>query len=196
MLAALTQVGLDGMGDRMINELSGGQQQRVALARAIVIEPGVLLFDEPLSNLDAQLRVQMRTEIARLQKELKITAVYVTHDQEEAMAISDRIVIMNAGQIEQIGTAEELYLRPKSPFVASFLGDANLLDVEIVDVGMDRLTLSFEGHRWDISTSFRAPVGRRVQAVVRPEAIRMSKDKAGTIRGQVVSSMYLGASIE
>ena len=111
----------------MINELSGGQQQRVALARAIAIRPRVLLFDEPLSNLDAQLRVQMRSEIVRLQKELAITTIYVTHDQEEAMAISDRIAIMDSGQIAQIGTAEELYQRPASRFVAGFLGSANLL---------------------------------------------------------------------
>jgi len=117
----LRQVGLTGLGDRMISELSGGQQQRVALARAIAIKPRVLLFDEPLSNLDAQLRVQMRGEIARLQKELAITTVYVTHDQEEAMAISDRIAIMNGGRIVQIGKAEELYQRPSSQFVATFL---------------------------------------------------------------------------
>src|SRR6202034_584775 len=104
-------VDLGGFGPRLPSELSGGQQQRVALARAIVIQPRVLLFDEPLSNLDAKLRVQMRSEIRRLQKELKITAVYVTHDQEEAMAISDRIAVMNAGKIVQIGTAEELYRR-------------------------------------------------------------------------------------
>ena len=125
--AGLRQVGLEGLGDRMINELSGGQQQRVALARAIAIRPRVLLFDEPLSNLDAQLRVQMRSEIVRLQKELAITTIYVTHDQEEAMAISDRIAIMDAGLIAQIGTAEELYQRPASRFVAGFLGSANLL---------------------------------------------------------------------
>src|ERR1700761_5091880 len=111
---ALQQVGLSGLSDRMISELSGGQQQRVALARAIGIQPRVLLFDEPLSNLDAQLRVQMRSEIRRLQRELDITTVYVTHDQEEAMAISDRIAIMNAGRIVQIGTAQELYQRPGS----------------------------------------------------------------------------------
>ena len=126
-MPGLRQVGLQGMGERMINELSGGQQQRVALARAIAIRPRVLLFDEPLSNLDAQLRVQMRGEIVRLQKELAITTIYVTHDQEEAMAISDRIAIMDSGQIAQIGTAEELYQRPASQFVAGFLGSANLL---------------------------------------------------------------------
>ena len=136
--AGLRQVGLQGMGDRMINELSGGQQQRVALARAIAIRPRVLLFDEPLSNLDAQLRVQMRSEIVRLQKELAITTIYVTHDQEEAMAISDRIAIMDKGLIAQIGTAQDLYQRPSSRFVAGFLGSANLLRGTVVTAEASR----------------------------------------------------------
>jgi iron(III) transport system ATP-binding protein len=192
----LRRVGLEGYGDRMIAELSGGQQQRVALARAIVIQPGVLLFDEPLSNLDAQLRVQMRSEIRRLQKELKITAVYVTHDQEEAMAISDRIAIMNVGQIVQIGSAEDLYRHPASPFVATFLGDANLVASSIIDVGMDRLTLSVEGKRWNISARVRAPVGSNVEAVVRPEAIKLSGTNRGGLNGRILSSTYLGAKME
>jgi iron(III) transport system ATP-binding protein len=191
----LRQVGLAGLGDRMISELSGGQQQRVALARAIVIQPRVLLFDEPLSNLDSQLRLQMRGEIRRLQKELKITAVYVTHDQEEAMAISDRIAIMNAGQIVQIGTAEELYRRPASPFVATFLGEANLVRCRIVDVAMDLLTLGVAGSSWTIATTARGTVGAEVEAVVRPEAIRLSETKHG-FPGQVVASTYLGSKIE
>jgi iron(III) transport system ATP-binding protein len=191
----LLQVGLQGFGDRMITELSGGQQQRVALARAIVIRPDVLLFDEPLSNLDAQLRVQMRSEIRRLQKELNITAVYVTHDQEEAMAISDRIAIMNAGRIVQIGAAEDLYLRPATRFVATFLGDANLIGSTVIDVGMDRLTLSVNNSRWDIATSERCPAGSNVLAVVRPEAIRLSETE-GNLKGRVVTSTYLGAKIE
>jgi iron(III) transport system ATP-binding protein len=191
----LRQVGLEGFGDRMISELSGGQQQRVALARAIVIRPDVLLFDEPLSNLDAQLRVQMRSEIRRLQKELNVTAVYVTHDQEEAMAISDRIAIMNAGQIVQIGTAEDLYLRPAARFVATFLGDANLLEGVVVDAATDRLTLEVDGARWDIATSERHPVGAKVLAVVRPEAIGLSQGK-GNLMGRIVSATYLGAKVE
>ena len=191
----LQQVGLQGFGDRMITELSGGQQQRVALARAIVIRPDVLLFDEPLSNLDAQLRIQMRSEIRRLQKELNITAVYVTHDQEEAMAISDRIAIMNAGQIVQIGTAEDLYLRPAARFVATFLGDANLIGGKVIDAGMDRLTLGIDGWRWDIATSERHPAGANVLAVVRPEAIRLSETESN-LKGRIVTSTYLGAKVE
>jgi spermidine/putrescine ABC transporter ATP-binding subunit len=191
----LLQVGLDGFADRMITELSGGQQQRVALARAIVIRPDVLLFDEPLSNLDAQLRIQMRSEIRRLQKELNITAVYVTHDQEEAMAISDRIAIMNSGQIVQIGTAKDLYLRPATRFVATFLGDANLIGSTVIDVGMDRLTLGVNGSRWDIATSERCPVGSNVLAVVRPEAIRLSETGSG-LKGCIMASTYLGPKVE
>jgi iron(III) transport system ATP-binding protein len=191
----LQQVGLAGFADRMIAELSGGQQQRVALARAIVIKPTVLLFDEPLSNLDAQLRVQMRSEIRRLQKELEITAVYVTHDQEEAMAISDRIAIMNAGQIVQTGTAEELYRRPASTFVATFLGEANLIQGTIVEVAMDRLTLGLGNSRWDVVTTSRGSVGAKVEAVVRPEAIRLSEAKQG-FPGRILSSTYLGSKID
>src|SRR5207247_10392929 len=112
---------------------SGGEQQRVALARAIVIRPRVLLFDEPLSNLDAKLRVQMRQEIRDLQSRLAITTVYVTHDQEEAMAVSDRIAVMNQGRVVQEGTAEDLYHRPATPFVAQFVGRANLVAARVVD---------------------------------------------------------------
>jgi iron(III) transport system ATP-binding protein len=191
----LKQVGLNGFGERMITELSGGQQQRVALARAIVIRPDVLLFDEPLSNLDAKLRVQMRSEIRRLQKELNITAVYVTHDQEEAMAISDRIAVMDAGRVVQIGAAEDLYLRPGTRFVATFLGDANLIESQVVDVGMDRVALNVDGYRWDIATSERHPAGSKVLAVVRPEAVRLS-DAEGSLKGQIVSSAYLGTKVE
>jgi iron(III) transport system ATP-binding protein len=193
----LHQVGLDGYGERLIPELSGGQQQRVALARAIVIQPDVLLFDEPLSNLDAQLRIQMRSEIRRLQKELKITAVYVTHDQEEAMAISDRIAIINAGQIEQIGTAEDLYLRPASRFVATFLGDANLIESVIIEVGMDWCALDVSGSRWNIASPRRGSVGSSVVAILRPETISLSVPETdGGLRGTIVSATYLGSKVE
>ncbi len=193
--AALRQVGLAGLGDRMISELSGGQQQRVALARAIVIQPRVLLFDEPLSNLDTQLRVQMRSEIRRLQRELDITSVYVTHDQEEAMAISDRIAIMNAGRIVQIGTAEELYQSPGSAFAATFLGEANLIKCRIVEVAMDLLTLAIGDSRWSISSTARGSVGDDVEAVVRPEAIKLSTTGKG-LPGQVISATYLGSKVD
>ena len=135
----LELVGLTGYERQFPHQLSGGEQQRVALARAVVIEPRVLLFDEPLSNLDAKLRVYMRGEIRRLQKALAITAVYVTHDQEEAMAISDHIAVMNEGRIVQIGTAEELYLRPEDTFVAQFIGRINALPAEVKEASRDRV---------------------------------------------------------
>lgn len=191
----LRQVGLHGMGDRMINELSGGQQQRVALARAIAIKPRVLLFDEPLSNLDAQLRVQMRGEIVRLQKELAITTIYVTHDQEEAMAISDRIAIMDSGLIAQIGTAEELYQRPASRFVAGFLGSANLLRGTVVAAGAGNASIEFLGHRWEISAESPVAAGQSVDAVVRPEALTLAKDGAG-LKGVVERRTYFGDKAE
>ena len=127
VMKILDLVKLSGMEGRMTNQLSGGQQQRVALARALVIEPSVLLFDEPLSNLDAKLRVEMRTEIRRIQQEVGITAIYVTHDQSEAMAISDQIIIMDKGVVAQMGTPEEIYYHPVSEFVADFIGEANFL---------------------------------------------------------------------
>jgi iron(III) transport system ATP-binding protein len=191
----LRQVGLQGMGDRMINELSGGQQQRVALARAIAIKPRVLLFDEPLSNLDAQLRVQMRGEIVRLQKELAITTIYVTHDQEEAMAISDRIAIMDSGLIAQIGTAEELYQRPISKFVAGFLGSANLLRGVVVAAEAGKVTLEILGHRWDVASESPVAVGQSVDAVVRPEALALAKEGGG-LRGVVEHRTYFGDKAE
>ena len=131
----LKLVELEGMEGRMTNQLSGGQQQRVALARALVIEPSVLLFDEPLSNLDAKLRVSMRTEIRRIQQEVGITAIYVTHDQSEAMALSDNIIIMNKGVVAQMGTPQEIYYHPNSEFVADFIGEANFLKGKLTETG-------------------------------------------------------------
>ncbi|WP_232302420.1 ABC transporter ATP-binding protein [Elstera litoralis] len=129
MSEALARVGLTGFADRAVTQLSGGQRQRVALARAIVVNPAVLLMDEPLSNLDARIRHQVRHEIKELQARLGITAVLVTHDQEEAMIMADRIVVMNGGRIEQVGTPEEIYTRPASAFIANFMGADNRLDV-------------------------------------------------------------------
>ena len=191
----LRQVGLTGLGERMISELSGGQQQRVALARAIAIKPRVLLFDEPLSNLDAQLRVQMRGEIARLQKELAITTVYVTHDQEEAMAISDRIAIMNDGRIVQIGKAEELYQRPSSQFVATFLGNTNMLRGTVIAAEAGRVTLDISGYPWVLQTEVAATMGERLHAVLRPEALTLWREEGG-LMGTVESRVYLGSKAE
>ena len=144
VIEILRNVHLENLAHRFPNQLSGGQQQRVALARALVIQPKVLLMDEPLSNLDAKLRVSMREEIRRIQKKLGITTVYVTHDQEEAMAISDRIAIFNAGQVQQIGTPSEIYFQPKSRFVAEFTGISNLLNVTVSGYDRERSLIEAE----------------------------------------------------
>lgn len=183
---ALALVGLAGFGSRAPSQLSGGQQQRVALARALVMKPKVLLFDEPLSNLDAKLRRKMRNEIRAIQQELGITAVYVTHDQAEALAISDVVVVMSAGNIEQIGTPEDLYRRPANAFVADFIGEANLLRGQY-----DGTELHFEHVSIPYAQS-GAPTGE-VSVLVRPESISFSETG---LSGRVTSGAYLGAVTE
>src|SRR5437762_593617 len=148
----LELVGLPGYERRFPNQLSGGEQQRVAVARAVVVEPALLLFDEPLSNLDAKLRVQMRGELSRLQRQLAITTVYVTHDQEEAMAISDRIAVMRQGAVAQVGTAEELYRAPRSAFVAQFIGHVNLVDTRVVAVNGGAIAVELWGVTLSVPT--------------------------------------------
>jgi iron(III) transport system ATP-binding protein len=192
---ALELVGLAGFGERLPNELSGGQQQRVALARAIVIRPRVLLFDEPLSNLDAKLRVSMRGEIRRLQQALRITTVYVTHDQEEAMAISDRIAVMEAGRIVQLDTAEALYRRPASAFVAGFIGRANLLHAIVESVSQGRATLDVGGQKITVQARGAPAPGDSISAVIRPESIAITSADTG-LTGVVQSRSYLGDKIE
>jgi len=154
---------LIGLEQRAPNQLSGGQQQRVALARALVMEPKVLLFDEPLSNLDAKLREQMRAEIRRIQQTLGITSVYVTHDQAEAMTLSDRIVVMNNGRIAQIGTAQQIYRRPANAFVADFIGTANFLSAQIVGVSPGRLNLNMLGRQLGIHPARRGTTRGRIR---------------------------------
>jgi iron(III) transport system ATP-binding protein len=169
----------------------------VALARAIVIRPRVLLVDEPLSNLDAKLRVHMRGELRDLQKRLSITAVYVTHDQEEAMAISDRIVVMHQGAIVQEGTAEALYHQPASAFVAQFIGRTNLLAGNVVSVSANSLEIDVAGHRHRLAVDSapHAP-GTIVQLVLRPESIAVGPPDAHGLRGIVVSRTFLGEKVE
>ncbi|UWQ95309.1 ABC transporter ATP-binding protein [Rhodobacteraceae bacterium M385] len=180
--AILDQVGLGGLEARLPSELSGGQQQRVAVARAIVQQPDVLLFDEPLSNVDAKLRRKVRAEIRDLQQRFGLTAVYVTHDQEEALAVSDRIVVMKMGQIAQIGTPAELYEKPASAFVADFIGDANLIEGRI-DGG--RFTAAH------LNLPVAAPDGTTT-ATIRPERITLAKGGVATI----TSASYLGSRME
>jgi putative spermidine/putrescine transport system ATP-binding protein len=193
----LRVVRLDGLGGRRPDELSGGQQQRVALARALSVKPRLLLLDEPLSNLDANLRVLMREEIKRLQRELRLTVAYVTHDQEEAMSISDCIAVMRAGRIEQFGPPSEIYERPATEFVARFVGAANFLPGEVTDAGADGVVVSTplgaitlrEGQPGLIA-------GARVQVVVRPEAVRLTPgdpgDEATGRPGKIVGTSYTG----
>ena len=182
----LALVGLEGMENRMTNQLSGGQQQRVALARALVIEPGVLLFDEPLSNLDAKLRVSMRTEIRRIQQEAGITAIYVTHDQSEAMAISDKVIIMNKGLVEQISTPQEAYYYPNNKFVADFIGEANFLSAKVK--GQD--TVVIDGAEVKCATGNMA-AGDDCSVVLRPEGAFLGD--TGAIKGKVMYSCFMGA---
>ena len=186
----LKLVGLEGMEERMTNQLSGGQQQRVALARALVLEPGVLLFDEPLSNLDAKLRVSMRTEIRRIQQEAGITAIYVTHDQSEAMALSDQIIIMEKGVIAQIGTPQEIYYHPASEFVADFIGEANFLKGKLSH-GTDGDVVTVEGHAVAVLGTEEQPEGKDCTLVLRPESAVLAED--GVLPCKVVVSCFMGS---
>ena len=187
----LELVELTGMESRMTNQLSGGQQQRVALARAMVVEPSVLLFDEPLSNLDAKLRVSMRTEIRRIQQTLGITAVYVTHDQAEAMAISDDVIIMNKGVVAQIGSPREVYNHPSSEFVADFIGEVNFLTGDIVRAEGDKCVVRIAGHDVAVDNPEGFPVGKTCRLVLRPEAGILAD--SGALPCRVVLSCFMGA---
>ncbi len=179
--------------DRMPNMLSGGQQQRVALARALVIQPDVLLMDEPLSNLDAKLRVEMRFAIKEIQNRVGITTVYVTHDQEEAMAISDRIAVMKDGVIQHIGKPKDLYQRPANLFVSTFIGRTNLLEAELVEGG-EGATLKFPGNFRvalnNVNPKFRK--SQKVIASIRPEEFVISTQPNGGMKAVVDSSVFLG----
>ncbi|MCP9305823.1 ABC transporter ATP-binding protein [Lacticaseibacillus paracasei] len=184
---------IDEYRDRKPDQLSGGQQQRVALARALAVNPDVLLMDEPLSNLDAKLRVDMRQAIREIQREVGITTVYVTHDQEEAMAISDSIAVMNQGRIQQVGRPKELYHRPKNEFVASFIGRTNIIQANLKH---DRATALLE-----FSTGYRMPLpilnnvaDQPVHVSIRPEELIRTAD--GDIDAQITDSVYLGMDTE
>jgi len=187
---------LVGMGDRMPHQLSGGQQQRVALARALVMQPKVLLFDEPLSNLDAKLRVQMRIEIRRLQQRLGITTIYVTHDQAEAMSMSDRIAVMHDGRIEQVGTPSEIYEQPASLFVADFIGKANFIESTVQDQVDGQMTFDLFGRPLVIPAPQRKfATGEQIYLIIRPEAVQVNQQK-GSYPGEVKQAVYLGSTVE
>jgi iron(III) transport system ATP-binding protein len=189
----LQLVGMPGMGERSPSALSGGQQQRVALARSLVMQPKVLLFDEPLSNLDAKLRKRMREEIRLLQQRLGITAIYVTHDQAEALAISDEIVVMDKGRIAQIGSPDELYRRPGNRFVAEFIGEANFLParLEAMEDGHARIALGPQ--RLEVTSPSLQP--GPVTVLARPEAIRIRTLGDG-LPGTIQKVSYLGSSAD
>lgn len=192
--AALARVGLEKYAQRGASQLSGGQQQRVALARAIVLEPDVLLFDEPLSNLDAKLRERMRFELRQLLQGLGITSVYVTHDQQEAMVVADRIVLMNEGRIDQIGTPTDIYHRPASMFGAEFVGLANKLRGELVASGQNARVRLLDGTEISAGAS-DLPVGTVVDAVVRPEMLQLSNvalSGENVFQGKVETTYFLG----
>lgn len=192
----LDLVQLAGLEQRAPNQLSGGQQQRVALARALVMEPKVLLMDEPLSNLDAKLREQMRTEIRRIQKELGITSVYVTHDQLEAMTLSDRVVVIRDGKIEQSGTPVEIYRYPNSRFVANFIGRANFVVADVKEVHSGGVVVDLFGKPLALSKEYaNRALPKRATLVIRPEMIQVDPTDP-ILRGTVRRASFLGNSID
>jgi len=193
---ALAMVRLPGSEKKLPSQLSGGQQQRIALARAIVFEPEVLLLDEPLSALDANMREEMRVEIKKIQKATGITAIFVTHDQEEALSMSDRIVVMNAGSVEQIGTPQEVYETPATAFVADFLGKANMLAGTVSSVDGAKATISLAaGQSVAVVSPRPLSQGAAVTVVVRPQKLSVGPAAAGNrLSGRVISTSYLGGS--
>ena len=191
---ALDMVRLPGSEKKLPSQLSGGQQQRIALARAIVFEPQVLLLDEPLSALDANMREEMRVEIKKIQKETGITAIFVTHDQEEALSMSDRIVVMNAGSAEQVGTPEEVFERPATAFVADFLGKANMLPGKVSQSDGPTLVTLASGQTVDVLSPRPLAQGSAVTVVVRPQKLTVGGAGANRLPGRVVSASYLGGS--
>ena len=196
MQRVLDLVQLTGFENRAPNQLSGGQQQRVALARALVMEPKVLLMDEPLSNLDAKLREQMRSEIRRIQRELGITSVYVTHDQIEAMTLSDRVVVMNQGVIEQVGTPSEVYRYPRTHFIADFIGRANFVPGRVLSVDSEGLLVeAFDRQLKLTSVQGAYTAGSLVTLVVRPEMIHI-KPQVDGFNGIIRHAAYLGSTID
>lgn len=205
---ALLLVGLKNTENRYPSQLSGGEQQRVALARVIVMEPNLLLMDEPLSNLDAKLRIHMRTEIRKLQKKLGITCLYVTHDQSEALSMADRIVVMNKGKVEQVGTAFEIYSNPQSLFVADFIGQANIIHFEVKSFRDEMIGVKTH-NGGDFTARCIVPehidsnvesyqVGKEAALVIRPESITVIPYKGGeeTFNAIVSSSIFVGSHVE
>jgi iron(III) transport system ATP-binding protein len=193
--AGLDKVNLTGLELRYPGELSGGQQQRVALARALVLNPDILLLDEPLSNLDAKIRVQVRAEIRKLQKDLGITTVYVTHDQEEALSLSDRVAVMREGRVLQVAPPKELYERPVGRFVADFVGTNNFLAGTCREITADRLCAETPVGLVRGSPTPRVRVGQRCVLAVRPENIALGAGHENTFTGRIALASYLGSTL-
>ena len=196
VMEALALVGLTPLAKRAPGRLSGGQQQRVALARSLVVRPQVLLLDEPLSNLDALLREQMRVEIRRIQKTLGITAIYVTHDRVEAMSLSDRVVVMRDGVIQQVGPPAQIYERPDSQFVAGFVGKVAFFPVDVVDTPASGPVACTLNGRSVLAGSMAPSVGRKALLMARPESLRIGHSGEGACDGTVTTNVYLGSSVE
>ncbi|PID98624.1 MAG: polyamine ABC transporter ATP-binding protein [Actinomycetales bacterium] len=200
--AVLASMSLTGLQDRSPAQLSGGQQQRVALARAVVMQPKVLLFDEPLSNLDAKLRERMRLELRQMQRRLGITSLYVTHDQTEAMALSDRVLIMNAGKIEQIATPHEIYHHPATVFVADFIGRSNFLPCDVLSIADGRARVNVLKQEMVVPAHESVADASDVVVLIRPESLRLTptgKDSDQVIHGnvlRVLSSVFYGDHVE
>ena len=193
----MAMVGLHGFGDRMPNELSGGQQQRVAVARALVLKPKVLLFDEPLSNLDAKLRRKVREEIRELQQKMNLTAVYVTHDQEEAMAVSDKIIVMRNAEIAQLGTPKELYQAPSDLFIADFIGDATIVKGKYLRKEKEQAVIQLPDVEIKLPHRNIQNLEGEVDVAIRPHALHLTTEiKDNCIHGTVTKSTYLGGRVE
>jgi putative spermidine/putrescine transport system ATP-binding protein len=190
----LALIHMEDLGERYPHQMSGGQQQRAALARALAVKPKVLLLDEPLSALDAKIRAMLRTEIRAIQQKTGITTIYVTHDQEEALSLSDRIVVMQAGRIEQVGTPFEIYNRPATPFVASFIGNLNILDAGVLDAAAGLLSVAGQEVRAAVPVS--AP-GASVRLSLRPEMLSLDAGIPGAnqLTGTLASIVFLGSII-
>ena len=194
-IETLKLVNLEGYENRMPSELSGGQQQRVAVARAIVLKPKVLLFDEPLSNLDAKLRRQVREDIREIQQKLGVTTIYVTHDQEEALAISDKVIVMNNAVIAQEGSPKDLYNNPKNKFVANFIGDANVLKAEIENKEGNSYNLKLAEMKINIETNKN--LEGKVSVALRPEKINIQKNNTeNSIKAKVTNASFVGNSYQ
>lgn len=199
VLEALKLVQLESFAERKPDQLSGGQKQRVAIARALVNSPKVLLLDEPLGALDLKLRKQMQVELKHLQQKLGITFIYVTHDQEEALTMSDRIAVMNGGIIEQLGTPDEIYERPASRFVADFIGETNLFEGKVIELDEHHAYFDLSGHKVPIIPANPVSLDEKVSMAIRPERVHLHNEMNGAgfaIPGKVVEHIYVGSVIK